>query len=53
MLSEVDVQRGTRTLCGKLREYGYPPRGGPGSNKVATTDRLPSISDETYGAKAA
>lgn len=47
------LQIGIRTLCGKLREYGYPPRGGPGSNKVATTDRLPSISDETYGAKAA
>ncbi len=31
---------GLRTLSGKLREYGYPPRGGPGSNvrrpKVAT-----------------
>ena len=27
---------GLRTLSGKLREYGYPPRGGPGSNlKVA------------------
>lgn len=24
---------GIRTLSGKLREYGYPPRGGPGSNK--------------------
>ena len=23
---------GLRTLSGKLREYGYPPRGGPGSN---------------------
>ena len=23
---------GIRTLSGKLREYGYPPRGGPGSN---------------------
>jgi DNA-binding NtrC family response regulator len=28
---------GIRTLSGKLREYGYPPRGGPGSN--ATTFR--------------
>ena len=28
---------GIRTLSGKLREYGYPPRGGPGSNlRVAT-----------------
>jgi DNA-binding NtrC family response regulator len=25
---------GLRTLSGKLREYGYPPRGGPGSNRV-------------------
>ncbi len=24
---------GVRTLSGKLREYGYPPRGGPGSNR--------------------
>lgn len=24
---------GIRTLSGKLREYGYPPRGGPGSNQ--------------------
>jgi DNA-binding NtrC family response regulator len=26
---------GLRTLSGKLREYGYPPRGGPGSNRRA------------------
>jgi DNA-binding NtrC family response regulator len=26
---------GLRTLSGKLREFGYPPRGGPGSNLVA------------------
>jgi DNA-binding NtrC family response regulator len=26
---------GLRTLSGKLREYGYPPRGGPGSNLKA------------------
>ena len=26
---------GLRTLSGKLREYGYPPRGGPGSNRQA------------------
>ena len=26
------LQSGLRTLSGKLREYGYPPRGGPGSN---------------------
>ena len=24
---------GLRTLSGKLRQYGYPPRGGPRSNK--------------------
>jgi DNA-binding NtrC family response regulator len=29
---------GLRTLSGKLREYGYPPRGGPGSN-VAREER--------------
>ena len=29
------LQIGLRTLSGKLREYGYPPRGGPGSNKTA------------------
>lgn len=28
--SSLDI--GLRTLSGKLREYGYPPRGGPGSN---------------------
>jgi DNA-binding NtrC family response regulator len=27
-----ELQIGIRTLSGKLREYGYPPRGGPGSN---------------------
>lgn len=27
------LQIGIRTLSGKLREYGYPPRGGPGSNR--------------------
>lgn len=31
---------GLRTLSGKLREYGYPPRGGPGSNlKIHTGER--------------
>jgi DNA-binding NtrC family response regulator len=29
---------GLRTLSGKLRDYGYPPRGGPGSNQL-----LPSL----------
>jgi DNA-binding NtrC family response regulator len=28
---------GLRTLSGKLREYGYPPRGGPGSNLARQT----------------
>ena len=27
---------GLRTLSGKLRQYGYPPRGGPGSNRRPT-----------------
>lgn len=31
---------GVRTLCGKLREYGYPPRGGPGSNLVVREARV-------------
>ncbi len=31
---------GLRTLSGKLREYGYPPRGGPGSNlKIQFAER--------------
>tara|TARA_B100001939_G_scaffold203444_1_gene174894 strand:- start:335 stop:1039 length:705 start_codon:yes stop_codon:yes gene_type:complete len=31
---------GLRTLSGKLREYGYPPRGRPGSNlKIHTAER--------------
>jgi DNA-binding NtrC family response regulator len=30
------LQIGLRTLSGKLREYGYPPRGGPGSNLKAS-----------------
>lgn len=38
------LQIGIRTLSGKLREYGYPPRGGPGSNIKAwspvTTDTV-------------
>ena len=28
------LQIGLRTLSGKLREYGYPPRGGPGSKRM-------------------
>ncbi len=41
------LQIGIRTLSGKLREYGYPPRGGPGSNlqpwpRAAETDAVES-----------
>lgn len=32
-LTANSLQIGLRTLSGKLREYGYPPRGGPGSNR--------------------
>jgi DNA-binding NtrC family response regulator len=32
------LQIGVRTLSGKLREYGYPPRGAPGSN-LSTLER--------------
>ncbi len=31
------LEIGLRTLSGKLREYGYPPRGGPGSNRKDDT----------------
>lgn len=30
---------GLRTLSGKLRDYGYPPRGGPGSNRQPEAER--------------
>ena len=33
------LQIGLRTLSGKLREYGYPPRGGPGSNQLRRESR--------------
>jgi len=33
------LQIGLRTLSGKLREYGYPPRGGPGSNQTRSENR--------------
>lgn len=33
------LQIGLRTLSGKLREYGYPPRGGPGSNRQQSASR--------------
>ena len=40
------LQIGIRTLSGKLREYGYPPRGGPGSNiKAWSPTNEPSIHD--------
>jgi DNA-binding NtrC family response regulator len=38
------LQIGIRTLSGKLREYGYPPRGGPGSNQ-----RLSKVAYNTAG----
>lgn len=41
------LQIGIRTLSGKLREYGYPPRGGPGSNAQPWT---PTV---VYGDEAA
>ena len=37
------LQIGIRTLSGKLREYGYPPRGGPGSNiKAWSPEEVPT-----------
>ncbi len=33
------LQIGLRTLSGKLREYGYPPRGGPGSKQHAVCEK--------------
>ena len=44
------LQIGIRTLSGKLREYGYPPRGGPGSNIKAwspTAETLLPHADES------
>jgi DNA-binding NtrC family response regulator len=45
------LQIGIRTLSGKLREYGYPPRGGPGSNIKAwspsTTETVTIHTDHT------
>ena len=40
------LQIGIRTLSGKLREYGYPPRGGPGSNLKAWTPKTVGFPDE-------
>jgi DNA-binding NtrC family response regulator len=37
------LQIGLRTLSGKLREYGYPPRGGPGSNIKRTVAPEPML----------
>lgn len=34
-LTAQTLQIGLRTLSGKLRDYGYPPRGGPGSNQLS------------------
>lgn len=39
---------GLRTLSGKLRSYGYPPRGGPGSNR-----RRPDDQQDTSSRRAA
>ena len=41
------LQIGIRTLSGKLREYGYPPRGGPGSNIKAWTPTPETINIHT------
>ena len=34
-LTAQTLRIGLRTLSGKLRDYGYPPRGGPGSNQLS------------------
>ena len=41
------LQIGIRTLSGKLREYGYPPRGGPGSNLKGWTPTIFAPAAET------
>lgn len=41
------LQIGIRTLSGKLREYGYPPRGGPGSNVKAWSPAEAAVSLHT------
>ncbi len=41
------LQIGIRTLSGKLREYGYPPRGGPGSNIKSWSPTVESITIHT------
>ncbi len=40
------LQIGLRTLSGKLREYGYPPRGGPGSNV-----KRPAVVPASFGSE--
>lgn len=39
------LQIGIRTLSGKLRDYGYPPRGGPGSNLKAWVPQTVGFDD--------
>lgn len=36
---------GLRTLSGKLRQYGYPPRGGPGSNRRPAASPQDAVED--------
>ena len=48
------LQIGIRTLSGKLRDYGYPPRGGPGSNRLQPAAvKLQPAADEGYESRAA
>lgn len=47
------LQIGIRTLSGKLRDYGYPPRGGPGSNLKAWTPTTVGFPEETVDQRAA
>lgn len=47
------LQIGIRTLSGKLREYGYPPRGGPGSNLKAWSPSTVAYEDEVADQRAA
>lgn len=47
------LQIGIRTLSGKLREYGYPPRGGPGSNLKAWTPSTVGFPEDESEQRAA
>ena len=47
------LQIGIRTLSGKLRDYGYPPRGGPGSNLKAWTPSTVGFDDDASEQRAA